>query len=175
MKVGILGLSGVGKSYLVKEYLHNDKKYVGIKASVLIAQAKQTIALNKLTTTIIDNNQYALTEGFKAFCNENENVIIELHNIIETQECIVDISDDILQGLKMDAVCFLYRPPTQILSQRLNDKLRSRIAINLNELGELQERALTRFTTTFSHGKTKTAVLTDNHLLNFSLFLQSIC
>jgi adenylate kinase len=174
MKVGIVGLSGVGKSYLVTEYLRNNNKYSTIKASTLIAQAKQTVELNKLTTAAVDLNQQALIEGFKAFCDKNEFVIIELHNVIETPTGIIYINDDVLLGLKLDAVCFLIRPPAQLLAQRLNDKSRNRRNIKLDDMAELQKEALSKFTATFCHNKTKTAVLTTNHLAGFKTFLSSI-
>lgn len=176
MRIGVFGLSGVGKSFLVEQFISTNTNFISTKASQLIAQASKNIQFDKLTPFSVDDNQLALVEGFKVFCTENNdiNILIELHNLIETPSGVIEIDDNILYALNLDAVCFLFKSPEKIHNQRSNDKSRTRAKTTISKLDELQKQSLLRFKTTFSNRKEASTVLTENHLENFSLFIKKL-
>lgn len=177
MKIGIFGISGVGKSFLVNQFISsNANNFIATRASKLIAQVSNNILFNELTFSSVENNQSVLTEQFKFFCAENsdKHIIIELHNYIETPDGIVEIDDSILYALNLDAVCFLYLQPEIIFKQRSADKLRARAKISIDHINELQEQSLLKFNITFGKCEIPHIVLKNNHINNFSLFVTSL-
>jgi adenylate kinase len=152
MKIGVFGLSGVGKSFFTNKILSQDSGYVVTSASKLIKQASHKILLKDLNSPVVKENQSVLINEFEYFCNINRNksVIIELHNVIETIDDVIKIEDDVFNNLKLDVVFFITRPAEKISSQRLQDKSRIRVNTTTEEISLLQGNALERFRSTFN-------------------------
>jgi adenylate kinase len=152
MKIGIFGLSGVGKSSLTNRIISQNSDYVVTSASKLIKQASHKTLLKNLNSPVVEKNQSVLINEFENLCkiNRKKAVIIELHNVIETRDDVIQIEDDVFHNLKLDVAFFITRPAEIILSQRLQDESRIRVNTTTEKINLLQENALKRFTNTFN-------------------------
>ena len=152
MNIGLFGLSGVGKTYLTSKLIESRADLVLTRASKLINEGNQEIRYDHLNKANIDTNQLALLKGFELFKknNRNKNIIIELHNLIETPQGAVSIEDYVFNELKLDAVCFIYKTPKDIFNQRKLDKLRKRSAASEDEIESYQSQALELFKSCFN-------------------------
>jgi len=152
MKIGIFGLSGVGKSYLTNRILSQNSDYAVTSASKLIKQASHKTLLKDLNSPVVEENQSVLINEFEYFCkiNRKKSVIIELHNVIETRDDVIQIEDDVFHNLKLDVAFFITRPAEIISSQRLQDESRIRVNTTTEKINLLQENALKRFKSTFN-------------------------
>jgi len=174
MKIGVFGVSGVGKSFFVSKICLENTGFIGTKASKIIAQASNKILLHELSLKQVDSNQLALIEGFKYFYDKNKNIIIELHNLIETPTGIVEIDDYVIDGLNLDAACFLFISPEIIFNQRLNDISRVRATMSICGLNELQDRSLSKFNSTFTRENIPFIKLTESNLKSFLSFVRKL-
>lgn len=109
MIIGIFGLSGVGKTTLVKKYISINNDVVGFSASAMIKNHGGVVNYDSLTENTVQENQKILLNSINNYeKTEDRPLIIELHNIIETPIGIVSI-DDIFDSLKIDAACFIFK------------------------------------------------------------------
>ena len=173
MKIGVFGLSGVGKSFLTNRILSHSSDFVVTSASKLIKQASHKILLKDLNSPVVKENQSVLINEFECFCkiNRNKSVIIELHNVIETRDDVIQIENDVFYNLKLDVAFFITRPPEVILNHRLQDKSRIRANKTVAEINQLQESALSRFKNTFSDIDIPHQVLCNGNIDTFFEFI----
>lgn len=152
MNIGLFGLSGVGKTYLASKLTEERADLVLTRASKLINEGNQEIRYDHLNKANVDTNQLALLKGFELFKknNQNKNILIELHNLIETPQGVVPIEDYVFNELKLDAVCFIYKTPKDIFNQRKLDKQRKRSAASEVEIESYQFQALELFKSCFN-------------------------
>ena len=173
MRIGIFGLSGVGKSFLTNEIVSQNLDYVVTSASKLIKQASHKILLDELNSPVVKENQSILINEFESFCkiHKNQSVIVELHNVIETIDDLIQIEDDVFDNLKLDVAFFITRPPEVIFNHRLQDKSRIRANKTIAEITQLQECSLNRFKNTFTHINISHRVLCNGNIDDFFDFI----
>jgi len=147
MIIGLFGLSGSGKSTLSSQLVNSLPKFVNTKASKLIADSQHTILLNDLDREVVGDNQDALILGFDEFCKNNigKNIIIEVHNVIETKSEAVEVDNDVFLKLKLDGACFISVDPSRLFHQRLSDLSRTRFNVSIENLAKLQNKSLSIF------------------------------
>ncbi|MBA6232190.1 MULTISPECIES: ATP-binding protein [unclassified Colwellia] len=170
MIIGLFGLSGSGKSTLTAKFILKYPEYIVTSASKIIADAKHRVLLNELNSKVVTDNQAALISGFIDFCKENanKNIIIELHNIIETPSGIVEIDIKVIEALNLDVSCFLSIEPDKLLLQRTKDKERVRFTPNVKELSNLQDRSLFLFK---KLALKRQIIIKDNHYNCFEKYI----
>lgn len=151
MNIGIFGLSGVGKTFLASKFVENRNDFILTRASKLIKDFKHDIKYQTLNESSVNRNQLALIKSFELFKENhpNKNILIELHNIIETPNGPIPIDDCVFEKLKLDAACFISRPPKEILIQRSLDLTRERSSANESEIEDYQHRAIALFKKSF--------------------------
>ena len=170
MIIGLFGLSGSGKSTLTKNFKHKHPQYIATSASKIIADAKHQILLNELNNEIVTDNQKFLILGFEELRkkNPNKNIIIELHNVIETPSGTIEIASNVFEDLKLDIACFLSVTTEELLEQRNRDKDRVRLSLSVNELAKLESRAIELFEALPIENK---LILNDDYLIKFDRFI----
>ncbi|MEI8623499.1 ATP-binding protein [Pseudoalteromonas sp. B137] len=170
MIIGLFGLSGSGKSTLTKNFNLKNPEYIATSASKIIADAKRRILLNELNNEIVTDNQKFLILGFEELRkkNPNKNIIIELHNVIETPSGIVEIASNVFEDLKLDIAFFLSVKAEELLEQRNKDKDRARLIPHVDELAKLENRAIELFEALPIENK---LILNDDYLIKFERFI----
>jgi len=142
MHIGLFGLSGSGKSFLIREFVKKHPDYLGLSASDLIKQAGQDTNYETINKSKVEKNQSYLIYKYELIRKQTENTIIELHNVVETTEGASWIKEDVLLSLKLEQVAFLNTPPQLILENRKIDKSKKRPESNLIKTKDLQRLSI---------------------------------
>lgn len=153
--IGIIGLSGSGKSHLAKSIVRAHPNILRMTAGRLLKRTLHTTG-EKLRTTESDNvrnNQYELV---KALANERAGqlerpVLLEAHAFIDNDSELIDVPADVMASLGLAGIILVDAPATAVLRRRLLDsrkrprrtlaELRSQRR-HLRELGETYKSAL---------------------------------
>ncbi|MCP8686080.1 ATP-binding protein [Marinobacterium sedimentorum] len=167
--IGVFGLSGVGKSSLAEKICDARSDFVCVKASEILKNYNGTIAFDELTEDSVANNQRVLECGFEIYrqLNSEKNIIIELHNVIETPKKLVDVNINVFERLRLDMACFLYLEAKDLLSNRLLDDERKRPIVSIGELDKRQYYALAYFEKCFSTLGVPYFIITNDHYNGF--------
>lgn len=176
MNIGLFGLSGVGKSHLTLSFCAVNHGFIGIKASEIIKSYNNKIDFFELRKSVVNNNQEMLIVGFKDYRRQysTRNIIIELHNLIETPVGVVEIDDMVFDALDLDAVCFLEAPVGRLLNQRDSDSSRVRDSLSYDELADLQNRSRNKFISKYICGDIPFTVLEAGDLEGFMRFIRTV-
>lgn len=143
--LGLFGISGVGKTRLASLLAAREPRLLHLQASSLLrahlnrsAEALRTDAPGKVV-----DNQGSLASAFAAarLRRERDDVILDAHSVIDTEDGLVDVPVAAIAPLGLTALAFLRAPPDQILRRRAKDS-RQRPARSEYQLAEYQERAL---------------------------------
>lgn len=174
--VGLFGLSGVGKSFFSEKIKVGMRDFTCARASDLIKLARGEVFFNKLNRTMVQRNQQILSKEFAAFkvSHPNKNILIELHNIIETPEGIEFLGGEVFDKFELTHVVFLQLEPDILYQQRLNDTGKTRRHSSVSELRFLQEKAKCLCKETFSSRGIPFKVLESDDENNIIKFLDFI-
>lgn len=131
----IAGLSGIGKSSLIKAAASSSEGLVQLSAGQLISEKRSKIPYDKLRQ-LSDNeilqNQYLLVSSFKEKLKSiplGYFILIDVHFVVETGKGTIKIPFDIIQGLRPTTIIHLAENPITILNRRSKDLLRDRPSI----------------------------------------------
>lgn len=171
MIIGIFGLSGVGKTTFSKKLSSKYPELSRFSASELIAKFDGEVNYDKLKSDIVLNNQKKLMDALAGIRRNSSfgDLIIELHNIIETEEGVFLISKDILTHLGLDEVFFMCRPAEQIWLNRKKDNKKRR-SISEVEIEKMQLTSLNYFLETFKKRNKHVITGSDDDVDNFYSF-----
>ena len=167
--IGIFGLPGVGKSHLSQKVCNERGGFTCVKASEIIERFKGAVALGDLTEDSVEMNQEKLIKGFGLYrlMHEKTDIIIELHNVIETKKGMVDVEFSVFERLNLDLAVFLSADPSFLLSNRRSDKSRDRLIVSEYELGVRQKYAMKRFEECFSKIRVPHVIIEPDFYSNF--------
>lgn len=176
MNIGLFGISGVGKSYMASAICADNDSIISVKASDILKAYNRRTQFHGLSSNVVSENQKSLIDGFAHFRNNHrgKNIIIELHNIIETPSGEVEIDDNVFDSLELDAVCFLCIDPERLLQQRSKDSSRIRQEISFENLRALQERSLAKFLNNYEHQGIPYIILKSADISELSKFIKSV-
>lgn len=150
MHLGIFGLSGVGKTTLAKFIAERNVGVSATSASKLIREFGGWVEYECLNTDSVKSNQEVLVRAYNWYKNKHPNTLIELHNIIETENGLEFVDPSIILALDLDIVFFLHAPAEDIAARRLSDDSKKRRLAAVSDLRELQDIALSNLQTIFS-------------------------
>lgn len=172
MIIGVFGLSGVGKTTLVRKYTSANNDVIGFSASAMIKNHGGVVNYDSLTENSVQENQKILLNSINN-CKKTEDrpLIIEMHNIIETPIGVVNI-DNIFDSLKIDAACFIFKDPKIILKNRINDSEKLRTHASLMDIDKYQKISLDLFNHKFL--KIKKMIISSAYKKNFKRFLDDV-
>lgn len=145
--IGIFGLSGVGKSYHSSEIKEHLTDFIFIKASDLLRTRRAEVEFNNLNKDTVILNQLILLEEISKvrMLNDDVNILIELHNIIELPSGIEVLKNDMFKVMKLKKAIFIEISPVALHGQRIKDLTRNRKSLSIIELYELQKVSKTNF------------------------------
>ncbi|WP_296612400.1 AAA family ATPase [Sphingomonas sp.] len=138
-RIGLLGLSGVGKSTLLKA-IASHVDFMHLQASDLIKaelqfRADQPQSSEDLRTGAVVENQALLISGFnRAVEHATVPIVFDGHSIIDGRDGLIEIPSEVFAALGLAAICFLEAEPSVIATRRCNDARRQRPNRNVDVL-----------------------------------------
>lgn len=145
--VALVGISGVGKSTLLKA-ASDRVQFQHLQASALIKAGKEaitasTIAADDLRRADINDNQALLVHGFNnARSPDAPLIVLDGHTVIDTPSGLVRIEPRVFAALGVTQFIFLADDPAAISIRRENDQSRTRPKRSPQELDDHQTQAL---------------------------------
>ncbi len=144
----IAGLSGVGKTYLMKRLEEQSDMFVRFSAGSLIKKRRLTMdrdQLRCLSSNEILQNQYALIEQLNQelqHVTENKLILVDAHMIIDSESQVIEIPLDIFKKINPSQIIFLHDDPSIILTRRKQDNCRKRPLRSIKQITEQQDKSL---------------------------------
>lgn len=172
----MFGLSGVGKSYFADNVMCDVSRFVCVKASDLIKRASGEVVYNNLNRVNVHRNQKILRQEFAAFKENHpdKNILIELHNIIETPDSIEFLNVRVFDAIELTHAIFLQLSSRKLYQQRLNDVSKVRRMSSVEELESLQEKSKNLCLRTFSARNIPLLILNSDDSNNLIKFLEFV-
>jgi adenylate kinase len=148
--VFVCGISGVGKSHLLRRYAELRKDLTVISAGGLITHARAARdrdALRNLSTTDLHESQQLLVDGLRGLLPtiSASLLIIDGHALIDNNEddpYLVPL--EVFDSLAPDGLVHIESPPDAIAERRRSDHSRVRPERSIEELTHHQELSAAR-------------------------------
>jgi len=140
--VFVIGLSGVGKTHIISNFIKNHNNFLHLKASSLIKQGlltQDSEKIRKVSDKEIKYNQGILVKKLDEYKINNKKIILDGHIIIDNEEKITPIPLEIIKRISPKIIILVQAPPEQILSHIDNDKSRIRPQRSINQVKENQD------------------------------------
>ena len=150
--VALTGISGVGKSTLIKT-LAESVPLTHFEASTLIKEGRHAsgdaaVTHDQLRLVDIDENQQLLILGFMLRANASTGlVILDGHMVIERDNGLTRIDARVFGAIGIDSMIFIADNPEAIGHRRRNDIARKRPVPSVDGLRLIQEEAQSHATT----------------------------
>jgi len=145
----LTGISGVGKSDFIKNFVTTREGFIHLKGSDLLAEGLEKTSPYK-NEVILDHheevsfNQNLILEEFKNNIKKGEYklIIFDGHIIVEIEKELIPIPKEIIAGLEPIKIIFLTGSPEEIQKRRTKDKNRIRSNKTIGEIEKEQNFAL---------------------------------
>jgi adenylate kinase len=142
--IAVLGLSGVGKSTLIRN--------AGLRRELLHLSASELIKARLAHTSeqlrrgaVLDNQSLMLAEFADRVANAGATpVVFDGHTIIDTPAGLLEIPLNIFQAIAPSAIVFVASEPKTIAKRRAADTGRVRPERSIGDLAKHQDLALAR-------------------------------
>lgn len=141
----IAGISGVGKSYIIKNLCESSHNFVHFSAGSLIKKRKMSLSRDELrlqNTKDILQNQYLLVSQLHEelkLVPMVRHILFDAHMIVDNDNELLEIPLTIFEQLKPSRIIFLSEEPKIILERRRNDAFRKRPIRSETEILNHQE------------------------------------
>src|SRR5690242_897384 len=146
-RIALLGLSGVGKSTLLRA-LAGRVAFIHLQASDLIKAEQafrdaQLQSSEALRTGAVLENQALLIAGFHRVAESaTAPIVFDGHSVIDGRDGLIEIPGGVFAALDLAAISFLQADPVTIAARRSHDTVRQRPLRDEATLAEHQERAI---------------------------------
>lgn len=143
----IVGVSGVGKTFLINKLIKNDSQFIHFSAGSLIQKRLSVInrdRLRLLSGNQILQNQYAMLEQFNIelqLLPIPRHVLFDAHMIIDSGIDLIEIPFEIFRGLSPCRIVFLHDDPKFIVERRNLDVTRDRPEKTVFDISQQQARS----------------------------------
>lgn len=143
----VFGISGVGKSWLCRQAAQS-LAVRHISGSQLIQAEKERVTSQKVSTDALRtdrvvDNQRLLLEGFQNYrLNDNTSILFDGHNVIDTDNGLVEIPYEVISGLEPAAIVIVIDTPDTIMMRRASDPSRARPLRSVEALSTYQDLCL---------------------------------
>lgn len=144
----IAGLSGVGKTYVIQNLMHESDDYAHFSAGTLITKRRANIdrdRLRELDKDTILSNQYLLVEQFKEellSLDATKRILFDAHMLIDNDHSIVEVPYEVFERLSPTRFIFLSDDEHKILDRRKNDGARTRPIRSISQIMEQQRESI---------------------------------
>lgn len=171
--IALVGLSGVGKSTLIRK-VSNEVHLQVLSASQLIKNQKKSYTEHdELRFHDINDNQRLLVDGFKLAIDRNKKItILDGHTVIETEHGLSEISADVFKDIGIQQFIFLAEEAHIILKRRSKDHTRKRSVVTLEVLDAYQMQAIGVTTRIALKLRVPVTILTSENTSTFKSILK---
>ena len=142
-RIALLGLSGVGKSTLIRR-LHKKVPLIHLQASALI-KAEQAYRAQRPESSeclrlgaIVDNQSLMIAAFQRAVTEADVPIVFDGHSVIDGHNGLVEIPTSVFAQLTLDAIFYLSAEPRLIFERREKDARRDRPLRNIQTLDQHQ-------------------------------------
>jgi adenylate kinase len=145
--IGVFGLSGVGKSWLISRFV-SANPVAHVQASQLLREAKAAISGSVTTSEALRigavlDNQALLVRAFSAkIADAVQPIIFDGHCVVDNGSQLLEIPVEVIAALSVSGLIFVQSQPAAIVEQRLKDITRTRPARSVEEIEFHQNRAM---------------------------------
>lgn len=143
----VFGVSGVGKTTLISQFVREHSSWHALSASNLLSGVTNQRAerLRLLDRAEIEANQLLLVEAIqrrRRLSGEAANWLLDAHSVINNDRELVQVPTEIVARLGPSLLIFTYANASQILTQRASDPRRGRAPASIEQIESEQELAL---------------------------------
>lgn len=146
--IGVFGISGVGKSWLVGEVVSRISGSLQLQGSALIKEglADPSLSSDELRSTSGDRilaNQRILIAMFNRALAEQSSrlVLFDGHLLIDTEAGLIEVPEAVIAALRTALLVHVEAEPTLIAARRHGDASRKRPARDIDTLAAQQARS----------------------------------
>ena len=137
----VVGVSGVGKTELIRRFVAKHHEFRHLEASKLIREglnAKKSEQIKFLPKEQIIKNQSILLEGLLEYKQKCHHIILDGHLLINNNQELVKIPLDVVRGIAPHNMVLVTGNPHDIILHRTNDLHRKRHSQTATEIEEIQ-------------------------------------
>lgn len=145
--VAIFGVSGVGKSTLIRRFISDHQDWTHVSAGSLLknalkAQDRDALALSG--KSIIETNQGILVNEFWSEINSTKSnqILFDGHSVVNNGKEIVLVPLQNLREFRFCKIIYVYADAPTILKHRETDSARKRLMLGLREIETEQRLAM---------------------------------
>jgi adenylate kinase len=138
----VVGVSGVGKTEMIKHFVANHHDYVHIEASKLIKQginAQTTEQIRLLPKEQIIKNQSLLLKELSKYKQKHQRIILDGQLIIYNNQELVPIPLDVVKNIAPHNLVLIQGNAQDIISHRINDPHKNRPNQTVDEIEKNQQ------------------------------------
>ena len=144
--VGVFGLSGVGKTWLISRYARTNR-VLHVQASQLLREAKAAtsgaiVSSEDLRTGKVLDNQQLLIETFAAvYVQADAPIVFDGHCLIDSGDRLIEIPVGVIGALSVSDIIFVRSGAATIAERRRTDMTRVRPLRSPEQIAVQQDRA----------------------------------
>jgi adenylate kinase len=143
--IAVFGISGVGKTSIIREYLSEDRSAVHLNAGELLGSSRRNLAHGVASSmeSIIES-QWSIVEKFTSVKNETGRGIIlfDAHSVIDRNGITVPVPVDVIAALGLDGILLVLAKEEEILKRRAKDASKWRPIYPIGKIIHLQRSAV---------------------------------
>lgn len=142
----VFGLSGVGKTTLISEFVREHSSWRSLSASSLLREISNQHPehLRTLSRSEIKLNQLLLAMTVRkrrALVGPSVDWLLDAHSVINNDCELVPVPVEVIAELSPDLLVFIYGTPELILRRRTSDPHRHRPLLSIQQIAEEQKLA----------------------------------
>jgi adenylate kinase len=142
---GVFGVSGVGKSTLLRRFtaIHLDFEYVSASALLKRATEKDDARLRDAPPDQIQRNQELLVREFSSFRQAipHRHILLDAHSVIDGENGLTPVPLEIIRAFQPVRLIFVHDAPERIVGRRRAD-IRARPERTARFLSKYQQFSL---------------------------------
>ncbi|MDX9783102.1 MAG: ATP-binding protein [Bacteroidales bacterium] len=142
-----VGLSGVGKTFVINRLLSEERMCIHLSAGSLIKKKLTNIerdSLRVLNKEVILKNQFLMAEQFNCDLvdiDKDCRIFLDAHMLVDNDEELIDIPFSIFKMISPSRLIFLFDEVETIVARRQRDVTRTRPERSSEELAKQQDRS----------------------------------
>ena len=138
----VVGISGVGKTTIIRRFVKEHSDYVHLEASKLIKQrirAETSEQIRVLPKNKVLMNQSVLIEELSRYKEKYSQIILDGHLLINNNQELIPIPLDIVKKISPRNIILIHGNSHDILSHRINNLQKKYFKETISEINRSQQ------------------------------------